>query len=75
MAYTVTEDLEKHYDEIRKARDWSWETLADYFALQTIDPASRALEAWAREQAEAEPAARSRRTAARETRGGDEPQE
>lgn len=44
-----------HYDALRQARGWSWETLAGYFDAQRSDPASPRLAKWARSQAEAEP--------------------
>lgn len=44
-----------HYDALRQARGWSWETLADYFEQQRSDPSSPRLAKWARSQAEAEP--------------------
>lgn len=54
-----------HYDAIRQARGWSWDTLADYFEQQTVDPASPSLAAWARSQADAEPSSKSKRGAGR----------
>lgn len=44
-----------HYDAVRQARGWSWETLAGYFSQQATDPASPGLAEWAREQAAAKP--------------------
>lgn len=75
MAYEVTEDLAKHYDAVRQARGWSWETLAESFERQVGDPASPRLAKWAREQAEADTSARGKRNPDKETRGGDTPPE
>lgn len=57
----VPEAEKVHYDALRQARDWSWETLADYFGQQVTDPASPRLAAWARSQAEDKGAAGSAR--------------
>jgi hypothetical protein len=66
--YEVTDELKAHYDQIRQQRDWSWQTLADYFAQQTVDPASEFLESWAREQATSDKQARAK-APAKEKRG------
>lgn len=68
MAYEVTDDLREHYDKLRQARGWSWETLADYFEQQTTDHTSPNLAKWAREQA-AEPKAKRAAKSATEKRG------
>lgn len=52
----VPVEEQEHYDSIRQARGWSWDTLADYFDTQRTDPSSPRLAAWAREQAQATPA-------------------
>ena len=68
MAYTVTDDLRDHYDKVRQARGWSWDTLADYFDKTGNDPASPALAKWAREQAGADKSQRAAKPA-KEKRG------
>lgn len=49
--YTVTPEEAEHYDKVRQQRDWSWETLANYFeTCSPADPTAPFLAAWARGQ-------------------------
>lgn len=62
--YTVTPAEAKHYDELRQARGWSWETLADYFEKNSpADPTAPFFAEWARSQAKAPASKRAKKPA------------
>lgn len=71
--YSLTDAQKDHFNALREARGWSWETLADELDKEIYDPATPALAKWARAQANAEAKpARARRATERATESAPE---
>lgn len=69
--YSVTEKEAAHYDEVRRARGWTWDELADNLERvhpEHHDPFTPNLIAYCRAQGKGDKSARAKKSAERETR-------